>query len=126
MKKYVVSLLTLCFLATPSLAEVVTVKSKSVVSNHVLTVDEENFQLQLAVPGFSKSEFEIKLKGNLLTVSATPVKDSRSFFKKSFTQQFVLDKNAAVGKLVLADGILSISISKPLPPDQKTKSLSVE
>lgn len=126
MKKYVLSLLALCLLASPSLAGVATVKNKSSVPNNLLAVDEENYQLQLAVPGYTKSEFEIRLKGNLLTITGVPVKDSKSFFKKAFTQQFTLEKDAVVGKLVLVDGILSIALTKPLPPDQKTKSLSVE
>lgn len=130
MKKYVVALLAFFMMATPSFAEVVSTKNK-VVAFNLVVVDEESFALQLAVPGYSKSDFNVKLKDNVITVSAEVNKDSlsykiKNFFKKSFTQQFTLEKGVTVGKLTLSDGVLTVALSKPLPPDKKTKTLTVE
>ena len=130
MKKIILSILTVFMLSTPSFAEVVTTKNK-VVAFNVVEVDEESFSLQLAVPGYSKSDFDIKLKDNVIVVNASVGKDSlvykvKNFFKKAFTQQFTLDKGVTDGKLTLSEGVLSIALSKPLPPDKKTKTLTVE
>ena len=126
MKKLTAALM-FTLLATPAFAaDVVTLKTKQVVPYNVVEVDEENSLLQLAVPAYSKQEFEIKMKDNVLTVTGNPTKDNRSFFKKSFTHKYLVDKGASVGKISLSDGILSFALSKPLPANLKTRNLNIE
>ena len=126
MKKLTAALM-FTLLATPAFAaDVVTLKTKQVVPYNVVEVDEENSLLQLAVPAYSKQEFEIKMKDNMLTITGNPTKDNRSFFKKSFTHKYLVDKGASVGKISLSDGILSFALNKPLPPNLKTRNLNIE
>ena len=126
MKKLTAALM-FTLLATPAFAaDAVTLKTKQVVPYNVVEVDEENSLLQLAVPAYSKQEFEIKMKDNMLTITGNPTKDNKSFFKKSFTHKYLVDKSASVGKITLTDGILAIAVNKPLPANLKTRNLNIE
>ncbi|MGK0391542.1 MAG: HSP20 family protein [Maribacter sp.] len=92
---------------------------------HVNVIDEdEQFKLEVAAPGWSKSDFSIHLDKNILMVE-TKVEDKietkegervirREFAKKSLKRSFTLpenvDKESISAKYV--NGILSIGIPK--------------
>lgn len=87
---------------------------------------DDNFEVELAVPGFSKNDFKIELDQDILTVSSAKKEnreseDGRSnFYKKefsyhSFERSFSLPEDAVDAEKISAnykDGVLKIEIPK--------------
>ncbi|MBA3649144.1 MAG: Hsp20/alpha crystallin family protein [Chitinophagales bacterium] len=91
---------------------------------------KDHFRLELAVPGFNKNDFSVKIEGNLLTVSGEKKNESnredetftmREFnhtsFSRSFTLPNTVDSTKISGEYV--DGLLKIFIPKKEEAKQK-------
>jgi len=83
--------------------------------------NEDNFELNLAVPGFEKKDIKIDLEDNLLTISSEKEieEENVNFSRKEFTYQkfsrsFTLPKtvNAEKIKADYKNGILSLILPK--------------
>jgi HSP20 family protein len=98
--------------------------------------NEENFKVEMAVPGMKKEDFNIDLENNILTISAEDRAEEeskgengnytrREFRYSAFKRSFTLPE-AADGDKIFAgykDGVLEITIPKreealPKPPKQ--------
>ena len=90
-----------------------------------VNIDEKpsSYQLQLAVPGYEKTDFTVKLEADLLTISAgktTETKDEtvksirKEFSNKSFKRSFTLDEKIDGVNIVAKyeNGILHVEIPK--------------
>jgi HSP20 family protein len=92
--------------------------------------NENNFAVQLSVPGFSKEEIRIQVQKNVLSIrsekSAETQKEvkyvSREFGKRSFERKFMLPKNLDTENITATfhDGILEISVPKKEEVVEKT------
>ena len=84
---------------------------------------EDNFLLELAVPGLKKEDFNVKVEEGVLTISAerkaeeTENKEGytrREFYYRNFTRRFTLpeaaDENAITA--TYTDGILAVTLPK--------------
>jgi HSP20 family protein len=91
-----------------------------------ITENEQAFQLEMAVPGFSKEDFKINLEKDILNISSEMKKDEkgeetndqaycmREFGKRNFSRSFNLSENIdkdAISAEYL-DGILMITLPK--------------
>jgi HSP20 family protein len=86
--------------------------------------DENNFEVSVAVPGFKKSDFNIELDKDVLTISSekevkAETEESnyvrREFGYSSFKRAFTLPENIVNGDKVkadYADGVLHITLPK--------------
>jgi HSP20 family protein len=92
--------------------------------------------LQLAIPGFEKTDFSIKLENNLLSISATKkevakdetVKTIRTeFTQKAFKRSFTLDEkiNSANIEAKYENGILQIELPKKEQEKVESKEINV-
>lgn len=94
---------------------------------------DNDFHIEVAAPGLSKKDFQIKLEDNVMTISSqkqSEHKDEnedyrrREFSYQSFQRSFTLDEKLVDGDKIAAkytDGILYISVPKreemkPKPP----------
>jgi HSP20 family protein len=93
----------------------------------------DHYQLQVAAPGFDKADFNIKLEGETLTISAEKKEETRSetdkvirkeFTAKTFKRSFTLDDkiNAADISAKYENGILHVG----LPKKEEVKAVSKE
>lgn len=97
--------------------------------------DEEGFDVEVAAPGFKKTDFKIELNNDQLTISSEKKSDTemkekeqftrREFSYQSFSRTFSLPSIAEIEKIKAKyeNGILRISIpkmeeAKPKPPKQ--------
>ena len=83
--------------------------------------NENNFELVLAVPGFTKEDLKIDLEDNLLTISSEKEVDDKeiNFSRKEFTygafsRSFKLPKTVEAEKIKAdyQNGVLNITIPK--------------
>ncbi|MGZ6523191.1 MAG: Hsp20/alpha crystallin family protein, partial [Bacteroidia bacterium] len=85
--------------------------------------NNQGFDVELAVPGFNKTDFNINVEDNFLTISAEKQEEKneekkhftrREFSYNSFSRSFMLPKNVDADKIDAKynDGILKLSIPK--------------
>ena len=104
---------------------------------HVNIVERENdFQLELLAPGFSKEDLTVKMDKNVLTISAEKKTDAlkenerytrREFSLSSFERSFRLPEGIDVEKIAAqhSDGVLRLSIPKAVEPKPLVKRISI-
>ena len=96
---------------------------------------KENFRLEFAVPGFTKNDFNVKLDGDLLTISGEKKNEvnkedekftMREFSHSSFSRTFTLPETVDSSKINAEyhDGILKLMI--PKKEEVKQKSLEIK
>lgn len=88
---------------------------------------EGGYEIELAVPGFSKSDFEIRLNGKLLEISGKRSVESegnysrREFHIPSFERRFVLSENLRIGdpEARYENGLLKVFV--PVEPPRRVE-----
>ena len=83
----------------------------------------DHYHLQLAAPGFDKGDFNIKLEGETLTISAEKKEDTKSetdkvirneFNAKTFKRSFTLDEKIDATNIEASyiNGVLTLNLPK--------------
>jgi len=97
----------------------------------------DSYHLQLSAPGFEKADFNIKLDGKLLTISAEQkeVKSTenekmirREFSQKSFKRSFTVDEkiDASGINAKYENGILSLDLPKKEEAKNAAKEITIQ
>ena len=98
---------------------------------------ENEFEVELAVPGLKKEDFKINLEKNVLTVSAEKkaeeVNENKKFSKReysysSFSRSFTLPQSADQNKIEAdyTDGILKLTIAKKEEAKIQSREITVK
>jgi HSP20 family protein len=80
---------------------------------------EKDYTLEISLPGFEKSDLNIRVEDDLLTISHHNDKQTESFcWKHSFTKSFNLPKYVNTKKVAatLENGILNVVLPKVVEP----------
>jgi len=92
----------------------------------------DTYYIEIAMAGFNKSDINIEIEDNTLTVSACyrDREDDIEFVHKGisereFYKSFALAEYVEVKKASVADGILLIELSKNIPDEQKPKKIKI-
>ena len=93
--------------------------------------DDFNYELEMAVAGFSQDNLEIVASKNRLSVvGMKPEKDDRDYIVKgiagrSFTREFVLADTIVVRDVQLDNGILIVKLENVIPEEQKPRKITI-
>jgi HSP20 family protein len=98
-----------------------------------ITENDNSYQIEVAAPGMEKADFNLKLDGNILTISAEKkeqTKDEtakairREFSSRSFKRSFTLDEKIDAANIAAKydNGILKVT----LPKKEEVKALAKE
>ena len=100
---------------------------------NVIKVDEDNFVVELALAGFSKTDIDVSTADGKLTVKGeltTEDNDSkfihRGIAARKFTREWALGEYMEVKSAELKDGMLKIDIVRILPEEKKPKTIKVK
>lgn len=103
---------------------------------NIVKLDDDHFVIELAVAGFSKDAFKIKLKNKQLYVDGevVPAGDAelaRDYIHKGiaarqFVRTFALADHVKVEKAEYVDGILSIYLVRDVPEEEKPIEIKVK
>ena len=101
---------------------------------NIKKVDDNKYQLEMALAGFAKSDLEVEVKDNTLTVtgnSADDTENTNSFVYKgiaqrAFTRQWALMDYLKVFNANFKDGVLTVDMELNLPEDKKAKKIEVK
>lgn len=94
---------------------------------------DDNFAIELAVAGFKDGEINIEVERNQLTVKGEQAVDldnqveylHRGISARSFTRTWTLADHVEVAGAKSENGILTISLERKVPEEQKPKSIAI-
>jgi molecular chaperone IbpA len=99
----------------------------------VLKLDEDTFQVSIAVAGFSKSELDVSVDNGTLIVKGE-TKDAeaegeflhRGIASRKFTRTFGLGEYMEVTGASIEDGMLTINVDRIIPEEKKPKVIKIK
>jgi len=94
---------------------------------------DDNFAIELAVAGFKDGEINIEVERNQLTVKGEQAVDldnqveylHRGISARSFSRTWTLADHVEVAGARSENGILTISLERKVPEEQKPKSIAI-
>ena len=99
---------------------------------NIKKIDKENYQLEMALAGFSKDEIDVEVKENTLTISGkSSDKEEDSFVhqgiaRRAFKRRWTLAEHLEVDEAKLKDGILIVKMKLNLPEEKKPKTITIK
>ena len=97
-------------------------------------VDDLNYQIEMALAGFSKKDIGIEYADNQLTIESVFEKDEkeddtttvhRGISKRQFKKAFTLADEVVVNGAELKDGMLIVDLEKIVPEEKKPRSIKI-
>ena len=98
----------------------------------VIKTDEKNYEINLAVAGFSESEIEIVSLQNILYIKGKKIQNNsqniihKGIALRPFEKKFNLDPLMEVTEAVLSQGMLNIKLFKKEPEIIKPKRIEIK
>ena len=102
---------------------------------NIIKRDELNYDIEMAVAGFSQEDLEIDYADNVLTVTSKetePFKDSkepeyvhRGIAVRKFTKKFQLADDVIVVDASMKKGMLIIAMEKVVPEGKKKRTIKI-
>lgn len=103
--------------------------------HNVIKRDEDNYEIQIAVAGFSKEEISITVQGDELVIVGTkePLAElatteyiHRGLAFRDFERYFRLEGYLEVADAEIKDGLLVIKIKRNVPEEKKPKQIEIK
>ena len=96
-------------------------------------IDDLNYQIEMALAGFSKADIDIKYADNQLTIKSVDSDDKveketlhRGISKRKFSRTFTLAEDMKVNGAELKDGMLLIELEKIVPEEKKPRTIDIK
>ena len=96
-------------------------------------IDDLNYQIEMALAGFSKADIDIKYADNQLTIKSVDSDDKeeketlhRGISKRKFSRTFTLADDIKVNGAELKDGMLLIDLEKIVPEEKKPRTIDIK
>ena len=97
-------------------------------------IDDLNYQIEIAIAGFSKKDIEVKYSDNQLKIKSLEKKDDdkkdtvlhRGISKRHFTRTFTLADDVVVNGAEMKDGMLYVNLEKIVPEGKKPKTITIK
>ena len=101
--------------------------------NLIKSKDGDNYKIQIALAGFDKSDVDVEVKENTLTVKSkkdTVENDEEVLYKgistRSFERSWTLADDMKVHGAKFENGLLEISLERIIPEEKKPKTIEIE
>ena len=96
-------------------------------------IDDLNFQIEMALAGFSKKDIEVKYADNQLTIKSVESDDKdekdvihRGISIRKFSRSFTLADDVVVNGAELKDGMLIVELEKIVPDSKKPRTIDIK
>jgi molecular chaperone IbpA len=100
--------------------------------HNVVKVDENNYEIQVAVAGFDKDEVTVELDQNIIVVTGSKVEDDektylhRGLAQRNFVKTFPLAEHIEVKGADQKNGILTIKLERVIPEALKPRRIEIQ
>ena len=99
---------------------------------NIKKIDDENYEIQIALAGFSKSELDITVEDGNLVVKGEQAETSKTEYlhkgiaERNFTRTWSLADSVKVSGSELKDGVLTINLVNKIPDELKPQSIKIK
>tara|TARA_B100001113_G_C21087586_1_gene612818 strand:- start:517 stop:978 length:462 start_codon:yes stop_codon:yes gene_type:complete len=98
--------------------------------HNIVKIDEENFQIELALAGFNSETVEVEVKDSILKVTGSADKDEREYAYKGissrqFEKSFRLSEFVVIDGADFRDGILVINLRVEVPEERRPRKIEI-
>ena len=99
---------------------------------NLVKIDEDTYQLSLAIAGFSKDEVSVSVDNGSLIVKGEKTEESskevlyKGIATRKFTRTFALGEYMEVDRAEMADGILNVFVERNIPEEKKPKTIKIK
>ncbi len=98
--------------------------------HNIVRIDEEHFNIEMALAGFSKDDVEVELKDGTLTISGSKSEDERDYAYKGissrkFSKSFRLAEYVVANGADLVDGILVVNLQLDIPEEKRPQKIKI-
>lgn len=100
---------------------------------NILKRDEDHYEIQVAVAGFSREEINITLENNELVITGTKIEENdsaeylhRGLAARNFERVFRLTQYLEVESAEFRDGLLIIKIDRHVPEALKPRNIEIK
>ncbi len=97
---------------------------------NIVKIDEENFQIEMAVAGFDKKEVSISKEKEKLIIEGEQDTESKDYVhqglaSRSFKRSFTLADDIIVKGADMKNGILVVSLERIVPEEDKPQEIKI-
>lgn len=101
---------------------------------NIKKVDDNKYVIEMALAGFTKTDIEIELNGDTLSIKNSTASDDKDSFdsfmfkgisNRAFTRAFTLGDNIEVQNAEMLNGMLRVFLEKVIPEHKKPKKIEV-
>ena len=98
--------------------------------HNVVKIDDEHFNIEMAVAGFGKDDVEVELKDGTLTISGERSEDEREYAYKGissrkFSKSFRLAEYVVADGADLVDGVLVVNLRVDIPEEKRPQKITI-
>jgi len=98
--------------------------------HNIVKIDEHEYQIELAVAGFSRDEIQIEVNDRTLSVKGEHVSKGREYIHKGisakkFHRTFRLSEYVQVHGADLKEGILAVELKVVLPEEKRPRKIKI-
>jgi len=103
----------------------------------IIKKNDHQYQIQLALAGFSKDDIEVEVKENTLSIRSVDKKEDevetddgsvihRGIAKRHFERTFTIADDTVVKGAELKDGLLSVELERIIPEEKKARLIDIK
>lgn len=98
---------------------------------NLVKVSDDQYQIQIAVAGFTKADLDISTKDGVLTVTGNQANEDtaeyiyRGIARRNFVRTFRLAEYVEVTDATVEDGMLVINMKRELPEVMKPRQIAI-
>ena len=101
---------------------------------NIVKNDDYNYQIEMALAGYSKKDIDIELKEGTLSISSKKIEDDtdeitlihKGISHKSFKRSFTLSDEMKVKGAKMENGMLFIALERIVPDHKKPQTIEVK
>lgn len=98
---------------------------------NIKQIDPSNYEIELAVAGFTREDIDVELKNYLLTVKGSKKNAEETYVHKGlatrdFEHSWALADDVLVKGALLEDGILRIMLEREIPESEKPIKIKIK
>ena len=102
----------------------------------IIKKNDHQYQIQLALAGFSKDDIEVESKENMLSIKSVEKKQEtvtedgdivhKGIAKRHFERTFTIADDTVVKGAELKDGLLRIDLERIIPEEKKARTIEIK
>lgn len=99
--------------------------------HNVVKIDDNNYEIQVAVTGFNKDEVTVELDQNILVITASRESEEEKTFihrglaQRNFVKHFPLAEHIEVNGAEQKNGVLTIKLERIVPESLKPRRIEI-